>query len=46
MSLFLQLKAHHEKLGESIDKLTATLERLELLETPPPKLHNPPNFKQ
>jgi hypothetical protein len=46
MSLFLQLKAHHEKLGESIDKLTTTLERLELLETPPPKLHNPPNSKQ
>jgi hypothetical protein len=46
MSLFLQLKAQHEKLGESIDKLTTTLERLELLETPPPKLHNPPNSKK
>jgi hypothetical protein len=46
MSLYLQLKAHHEKLGTSIDKLSSTLEQLELLETPPPKLHNSPNSKQ
>ena len=46
MSLYLQLKAQHQKLGESIDKLSATLERFELLETPPPKLHNPPTSKK
>lgn len=46
MSLYLQLKAQHEKLGESINKLASTLEQFELLETPPPKLHNSPNPKQ